>query len=134
MPKKEIEQLVIKLTGRIPSKKNSRCLFVRGGRLVNIPSAKYAEWHKAALAQVSDVRKDNFLLSKITVEIDFFAPDKRASDLSNKAESIMDLLVDAGIIADDNWWVVDRLILNFRGVDKNNPGAIVSIKKYETMH
>jgi Holliday junction resolvase RusA-like endonuclease len=130
MAKKEIDQLVIKLTGRIPSKKNSRCLFVRGGKLVNIPSAKYAEWHKQALTQVADVRKDNFLLGQVTVEIDFYAPDKRASDLSNKAESIMDLLVDAGILSDDNWWVVNKLVLNFRGVDKLEPGATVFIRKY----
>ena len=130
MAKKEKDVLVVRINGRIPSKKNSRCLFVRGGRLVNIPSAKYAEWHKSAMSQVADVRKDNFLLDQVTVEIDFYAPDKRASDLSNKAESIMDLLVDAGILSDDNWWVVNKLVLNFRGVDKLEPGATVFIRKY----
>jgi len=118
------------IAGRIPSKKNSRNIFVRGGRILNIPSAKYAAWHKDALTQVADIRKNYFLLENVEVTIDFFAPDKRASDLSNKAESIMDLLVDAGILADDNWWVVDKLILNFRGVDKKNPGATVYIRKY----
>ena len=129
MPKKENEGISFMIAGRIPSKKNSRCLFIRGGKLMNIPSTKYTQWHKSAMSQVVDVRKKNFLLSNVEVTIDFFAPDKRASDLSNKAESIMDLLVDAGILSDDNWWVVNKLVLNFRGIDKKNPGAIVYIRE-----
>jgi Holliday junction resolvase RusA-like endonuclease len=133
MAKKERVDTNFRIEGRIPSKKNSRCLFVRGGKLMNIPSAKYTEWHKSAMEQVSEIRKKYFLLKDVEIQIDFFAPDKRASDLSNKAESIMDLLVDAGILEDDNWWVVGRLVLCFRGVDKANPGATVYIKGYGTV-
>jgi Holliday junction resolvase RusA-like endonuclease len=126
-----MKELKIVINGRIPSKKNSRCLFVRNGKLMNIPSAKYTTWHKEAMIQVLGTPKTHATSTNLDVEIDFFAPDKRASDLSNKAESIMDLLVDAGIISDDNWWVVNRLVLNFRGVDKKECGALVSIKEYD---
>lgn len=120
-----IERVLI-ITGRIPSKKNSRCLFVRGGKLMNIPSAKYAAWHKESSKQIPAAAKQS-LAKVFSIEIDFYAPDKRSADLTNKAESIMDLLVDNKVIEDDNWYVVDRVVLNFKGVDKLNPRAEVHI-------
>ena len=120
------------ISGRIPSKKNSRCLFVRGGRLVNIPSAKYSAWHKDAMLQIAAVAKKHVPMSNINIVLDFLAPDKRASDLTNKAESIMDLLVDAGILVDDNWWVLNKIVLNFKGVDKVKPGCSVQITENVT--
>jgi hypothetical protein len=83
------------VSGRIPSKKNSRNIFVRGGRICNIPSSKYAAWHKSAIEQLAGYNLgtlDNIEL----IELSFYAPDKRGTDLTNKAESIMDLLVDRG--------------------------------------
>jgi hypothetical protein len=62
-----------------------------------------------------------------SIFIEIYAPDKRAFDLSNKAESLMDLMVDAGIIKDDNVYVVPKLELVFGGIDKENPRAIVVI-------
>lgn len=49
----------------------------------------------------------------------FFAGDNRKFDLTNKAESIMDTLVDAGLLTDDNYSVVSELILKFGGVEKD---------------
>ena len=48
-------------------------------------------------------------------------PDNRRADLTNKAESIMDLLVDCKVIVDDSWQEVPRLLLNCGGVDQKNP-------------
>lgn len=59
--------------------------------------------------------------------IDFYVENKRKADLSNKAESIMDLLVDASVIEDDNFFVVPRLILNYKGQDKEKPRAEIDI-------
>ena len=60
-------------------------------------------------------------LTQISIKI--YAPDKRKADLTNKAESIMDLLVDNGKIEDDNWFVIGDIRLLFGGVDKVNPRA-----------
>ena len=112
--------------GRIPSKKNSRNIFVRGGKIINIPSTKYAAWHKESLEQLKDFSP--LCWDKVpTIKLEFYAPDKRASDLTNKAESIMDLLVDKCIICDDNWWMVSKIILEFKGMDKINPRCEISI-------
>jgi Holliday junction resolvase RusA-like endonuclease len=64
-------------------------------------------------------------VKKIVIQI--WAGDKRASDLTNKAESIMDLLVDAGILSDDNWFVVPNVELIFAGVDPKKPRAVIKI-------
>lgn len=53
------------------------------------------------------------------ITLTFFAGDNRKFDLSNKAESIMDTLVDAGLLEDDNYSVVSELVLKFGGVEKN---------------
>lgn len=107
----------ITLTGRIPSKKNSKIMVCRGKTPMLLPSAKYTEWHKDAMLQLKGVDK----IDKDILFLTFYSPDKRPSDLSNKTESIMDLLVDAGLIEDDNWFVIKKLVLIFGGVDKDNP-------------
>lgn len=61
------------------------------------------------------------------VEITFYPSTLRKSDLTNKAESVMDLLVDVGIIEDDNWFVVGYLNLRFGGKDTENPRAEIDI-------
>lgn len=116
--------------GRIPSKKNSRNLFVRGGKLFNIPSKEYAAWHKTAILQLA-APKTASEIKWSKCKLAFWAPDKRAADLSNKTESIMDLLVDAGVIEDDNWWVIGKLELTFMGVDKLNPRCEITLLEFQ---
>lgn len=99
---------------------------------MNIPSKEYAAWHKQASEQIdmSAICAGIHTLGKDkikSIDLYFYAPDKRATDLTNKAESIMDLLVDNKIIEDDNWWIVTDLGLHFRGLDKENPRCEVEI-------
>ena len=98
---------------------------------MNIPSKQYAQWHKEALKQdqLIAVRKEFFQLSNVRVSLSFWAPDKRKTDLSNRAESVMDLLVDSGILEDDNWWVVDELNLKLKGIDRTNPRCEITITR-----
>lgn len=125
-------QIIIR--GRIPSKKNSVVMFVRNGKLFKMPSNKYREWHKDASEQLKGQYPLAVALSGIpivkvqAIELRLFAPDKRAADLTNKAESVMDLLVDNGIIADDNWFVVPIILLTFGGVDKADPRVEIILK------
>ena len=58
-------------------------------------------------------------------------PDKRKTDLTNKAESVMDLLVDCGVIEDDSWQFVPKLYLSCLGTDKEKPGATIWILSKE---
>ena len=119
----------IEIKGQPPSKKNSRNLFVRNGKMMNIPSKRYSEWHKYAMHQLN-ANKGLFVGNDRTIErisLEFYVIDKRRRDLTNIAESVMDCLVDATIIADDCWQVVPCVFLKFAGVDKQNPRTIINI-------
>lgn len=115
--------------GRTPSKKNSKqIIYVRGKPLI-ISSKDYAEWHKTSLQSLKIAPRLNE--NTIEVQLCFYSENKRKFDLSNKAESIMDLLVDAGILLDDNYEVVPKLILEYGGISKENPRCEIKIKTYK---
>lgn len=103
---------MITLYGRVPSKKNSR-ITTRSGR--SFPSKLYTEWHKDASLQLigqSKIPNGSWLIIKFTF------PDHRKCDLTNKAESIMDLLVDNRLLEDDNYEIIPNITLQFEGVAK----------------
>lgn len=112
----------ITIFGNVPSKKNSKIMVCRGRVPILLPSSNYQKWHKDAISQLSGVDK----ITTDTITLTFFPESKRSGDLTNKAESIMDTLVDAGLLEDDNWFVVGNLNLRFGGVDKVNPRCVIS--------
>ena len=117
---------MIIIKGRIPSKKNSRQTIYNKGRCLSIPSKRYNEWHEDASWQLKE-QKVKFYENAVAMRIVFFAPDNRNADLTNKAESVMDMLVDNGIIKDDNWFVIKSIGLIFAGIDKDNPRVEIEI-------
>ena len=122
----KVARFVIK--GRVPSKKNSRNVFVRRGKQFNIPSSDYNKWHNQAAIQLSLQEKIK-LKGVCEVQMIWFMPDNRKCDLTNKTESIMDLLVDCEIIVDDNWQIIPRIMIECRGVFKDNPLVEIWIKE-----
>lgn len=115
------------MTGDVPSKKNSRKLFFIRNKPVFAPSTNYEKWHKQTMAQLW---KNRPLGREIkSIELVFYPSTKRKFDLTNKAESIMDLLVDAGIIEDDNYTILPKVILRFGKHDKLNPRAEITINE-----
>ena len=117
----------MRLIGKIPSKKNSRITNRKTGR--SFPSKAYAEWHVAASMQLRDKVPDVPLSEVESITLTFFHPDRRKYDLTNKAESVMDLMVDLGIIHDDNYGVVPKLVLISGGLDKLAPGCLIEISE-----
>lgn len=98
----------------------------RNGRALHFPSNDYRKWHKQASEQLLLQKPSSlFGTSKLgtDIRIVFFAHDARKYDLTNKAESIMDCLVDNGFLEDDNYEFVSRLVLEFGGIDRDNPRA-----------
>jgi Holliday junction resolvase RusA-like endonuclease len=116
----------IALSGRIPSKKNSKQIIRRGGRSFLVSSQKHNAWHTDALWQLKE-QNIKPMTGPLSIEMKFWFPDKRKTDLTNKAESVMDLLVDAGIIEDDNVGVCPKVWLEFCGVDREKPRVEIII-------
>lgn len=118
----EIERVNIKIT--IPllprSKKNSSQIIKCGNRTMLIPSKLYKEYEKEC----------GYYLKRPTMPIDkpinlkckFIVPDKRKRDLTNLLNAIQDILVHYGILADDNYLIVQSVdgsrIVYEKGVEK----------------
>ncbi len=114
------------LTGRIPSKKNQKIIVCRGKFPQVLPSKKYSEWHDVAMVELM-TQKPPKGISNCQIEAKFYFPDNRAADLSNKFESVADLLVDYGVLTDDSWQVMYKVTLASMGVDKEKPRCEITI-------
>lgn len=116
------------INGRIPSKKNQKQIFKnkKTGRNFITDSKNHKEWHRTNIWTLKSSWSGQ-PLKKCHIELVFIFPDRRKADLTNKAESVLDLLVDAGIIEDDNFFVVQKVVLLSGGVDKENCGCKVLI-------
>jgi Holliday junction resolvase RusA-like endonuclease len=118
--------MILHLSAPIPSKKNSRLVVVgRGmGRALNIPSEAYRRWHaqnlRAVLAQAAGEKVERCAL---TLHVGF--ADRRRRDLDNALSSVLDLLVDAGVLPDDCWAVVPHIQLE--AYESDEPEAVVSL-------
>lgn len=121
-----MKNVTIIVKGRVPSKKNSTRRVISRGRTFTIPSKQHEIWYKEKSFELMEKH-----IGKITnignIKITIYAPDKRIADLTNKAESLMDLLTNNGIIEDDNWFVCPDVHLIFGGIDRENPRARIDI-------
>jgi hypothetical protein len=123
-----MEEVSFSIDGDIPSKKNSRSFVSTRYGGFTVPGAFYQKWHREVMKGVKGIRFGNIPFAKVEVLIVFYPSTKRRADLTNKAESIMDFLVDCGILTDDNWHVCSKLTLEFGAVDRKNPRAVVTLR------
>lgn len=120
------KKIILYFTWNIFSKKNSKRAF----RGIVLPSANYVEWNK----RISNIlKKYTFVYNKFPckITISSISHDKRRADIDNKATSILDLLVDNGIIPDDNKFVVQQLVITNIWYAKNLPLTKVIIEPYK---
>lgn len=114
------------LPGLPPSKKNSRIIICRASRPLVLPSKNYQLWRVEMLWLLKKYKPIRTEIASITAT--FFCPTKRLKwDLSNKWESVGDILVDADILPDDSVAVIPRLTLIFGGTDRECPRVEVDI-------
>lgn len=114
------------LQGNIPSKKNSRVLAKVRGRMINVPSKRYKDWHKEATAQLQGELPLFDKPCRLTVQ--FWFENNRRTDMDNKLASIVDWLQDIGVLADDRWQILAEIRCYARGIDRDNPHAIIEIE------
>jgi hypothetical protein len=116
----KILHLVLK--GRIPSKKNNK---VWTGKYL-VSSAKYKKWEANMSEQL--VEYANMFIEKAEIQCEFHWPDLLNADLTNKAESIMDLLVLNNVLKDDNWKILYDVHLRSVGLDRKDPRVEIWIR------
>ena len=121
------------LQGETPSKKNSK-IRTRSGYMV--PSAQHQKWHQDAMlqlhGQISRMRKQPEPIdTPVQITMQFFHGDNVRRDSDNQASSIMDLLQDAKLLADDRWQIV-RILNIYNHYDKGHARCEIDIKLLET--
>lgn len=120
------KRLSITLAGDVPSKKNSKRVVRAGSRTVVLPSAAHEAWRERALWAAKG--KAAPVATPAAAWITVYPSTARRADLTNKAESVMDLLVELGVLPDDDWFSVPAVSLRLGGVDRANPRAEVTVE------
>ena len=105
--------MIFRITGETPSKKNSR-INTRSGR--SFPNKKYIAWACAALAELIKQKRPCVPIDcPVKLSVNFYHADNVCRDSDNQLSSLLDVLQDVGILADDRWQIVQAInVRNFK--------------------
>lgn len=122
-----MQSLFIHLDSIPVSKKNNKNIAWnrKTGKPFIISSGRFNEWHRTAMAEITSRPIVEFD-GPVKIQIDYYFPTYRRTDLDNKTSSILDLLVDCNILTDDCWRLVPELIVT-GNYDHNNPHTNILI-------
>lgn len=123
--------LTITLFGPPRTKKNSQRLIRAGGRTIPITSAAYEQYRRDCLRQITgDMRQG--VNTPVNLKCVYYMATRRIVDLVNLLEATCDILVDAGVLEDDN----SRIVVSHDGsrveYDKSNPRVEIEITEGRT--
>ena len=109
------------------SKKNSQQILFnpKTGKRFIAPSKKYKEYEQNAGWFLP--RQKEPIDYSINVKCLFYMPTKRKCDLTNLLEAVDDVLVKHGIIADDNYTIIESHDGSRVLYDKENPRTEIYI-------
>ena len=114
------------LLGDPRSKKNSQRLIRAGGRTIPITSAAYEQYRRDCLRQITGDKRRG-INRPVNMKCVYYMATRRVVDLVNLLEATCDILVDAGVIADDNC----RIVAGHDGsrvlYDRQNPRVEIEI-------
>ncbi len=120
-------KLVIK--GKPITKKNSMRMVTnrKTGRTFPIPSKQYETYKKLFLSQVR--RPKNTIDQPVNVQAVYYMPTRHKVDITNLLSATHDLLVDAGILEDDNCMIVVGVDGSRVFYDKMDPRVEITIQE-----
>lgn len=111
-----------------PKKNNMRPARRKGGGLMLIQSQSYIDFAVAATAQLAEQERPvSPICEKVNVKMTFYRGDKRRTDLVNLENATLDILVQAGILEDDNYNIVESMDGSRVRYDKDNPRTEILI-------
>lgn len=99
------------------------------GRRFVAPSKAYMEYEGTCLAQIK--RPQQAISEAVNVTLLYYMPTRRRVDKTNLEESLLDILVRAGVLADDNRDIVAATDGSRVLYDKQNPRVEITITRME---
>ena len=120
---------MIKITIPLPpiSKKNSQRIFINRatGKPFIMPSEQYKRYERESALFLP---KGAGINKPVNVKCLFYMPTKRKCDLTNLLEAVDDILVNAGVLVDDNYTVIASHDGSRVFYDKKNPRTEIYIE------
>ena len=87
------------------TKKNSSRIVRSGSQTFVVPSAQYVKYERDCLRQIPAEAKRG-IDCPVNVRCEYYMQTRRKVDLVNLLEATLDILVKAGVLADDNSQIV----------------------------
>lgn len=112
------------IPGAPRTKKNSMQIIQIGGKPRLIQSKQYREYKTHALEYL---HRDDQIAEPCNVQLTYYMPTRRRVDLSNLQAATLDLLVDAGVLSDDNSQIVQAMDGSRVFYDKETPRVEIII-------
>lgn len=129
---------MIKLTIKqnpVTKKNSQRILFNRKtGRTFIAPSKAYEDYEETALWQLKAQYKGEAINYPVNVKCVYYMENRRRTDITNLLNSSHDILVKAGILADDNYKIVASVDGSRVLYDKENPRCEIEIEEVSSEH
>jgi len=116
--------------GEVASKKNSKVLARVKGRPMLLPSRKYQEWEKRARLAIMAGGRPTEPLKAARLSMVIYHGDLIKRDSNNATQGVQDVLVDMGVIQDDNWMVIGTPEVSHM-VDVQDPRLEVTVEESE---
>lgn len=123
-----IEKIV--LVGRPITKKNSSQIIKCGNFHRIIPSKQFTKYQKDCLKQIP-LEKQKGYSERFNMRCLYYMPTRHRVDLINLLEATCDILVDAGVLQDDN----SSIVVSHDGsrvyYDKENPRVEIYLEEVD---
>lgn len=126
-----METIKIKIPLQPITKKNSQRIFRNSttGKPFVVPSEKFKQYERDAGYFVNRYSRLN-INEPVNVQCLFYVGTRRRYDLTNLLEAIDDVLVDAGVLSDDNYLIIAGHDGSRVYYDKENPRTEIIITPF----
>lgn len=129
------KQFLTTYFGQVTAKKNNKVISVN--QHTGKPFVRMSDRAKVQEREMVGIFSSDFVMqglrheffddARIEVVVEVWNKDNRKHDLDNQVSTILDALVKAGVIPDDSQTTVQKITAEYKGIDKDDPRAEITI-------